>query len=64
MADPEEIHIFSEISRLSQEIHRFRFGADAKLNKAKLKNYEHEIRLRIEKGEPVPGFRFFVPPPK
>ncbi len=51
--------MFKEISRLAKEIHKFRFGTDAKYDKNKLKSYEREIRTRLEKGEPVPGYNAF-----
>jgi len=59
-AEPEEVHIFSEIARLAREIHKYRFGAEGKVDKNKLKNYEREIRSRLEKGETVPGFKPFI----
>ena len=59
MADLAEVHMFSEISRLAKEIFRFKFGADAKYDKQKLKNYERELRLRLENGESVPGYKQF-----
>jgi len=55
------VHKFSEIARLAREIHKYRFGAESKVDKNKLKNYEREIRSRLEKGETVPGFKPFMP---
>jgi hypothetical protein len=43
---------------LAREIHRFRFKGE-KLDPSKLKNYEREIRLRLEEGKDVPGFNPF-----
>ena len=51
--------MFGEISRLAKEIHKFRFGPDTKIDKVKLKDYEREIRTRLEKGDTVPGFKPF-----
>jgi hypothetical protein len=59
VVDKEEAHTWAEIARLAREIHKFRFGVDGKLDKAKLKGYEREIRARLEKGETVPGFTKF-----
>lgn len=60
MADLSEVHMFSEISRLAKEIFKFKFGFDAKYDKQKLKNYERELRIRLENGEQVPGYKAFV----
>ena len=51
--------MFNEISRLAREIHKFRFGDQSKIDKSRIRNYEREIRLRLENGAVVPGYRQF-----
>jgi len=48
--------MFNEISRLAKEIHMFRFGKGTKIDKNKVRKYESDIRIRLEKGDAVPGY--------
>lgn len=44
ITDKEEVHIFSEISRLAKEMHKKRYGLETKIDKIKIKSFEREIR--------------------
>ena len=51
MVDQQEKHTFGEISRLALEIYRFKYGTADEIDKESIKNYEKEIRKKIESGE-------------
>ena len=54
--DPEEQHICAEVTRISKEIYRFKYGKDSAYDKDKLKKFEREVKKRIESGSNVPGY--------
>jgi hypothetical protein len=57
---PDEQKYFEkELKRLALEIHAFRYGRDADINKTRVRNYKRTLRIRISNGEYVPGYKTY-----